>query len=160
MDSLIEIYVDLEKEKFTFKRSQAFFDHLDVSLIFETTDELFFDNLKFDISISNTEYNKTESFPPPGIKYEATQGGTFQRAYFEIKRGIDYKLEISLQNAGKFLKDSMMFKADIPESINAGWIWDGNQWQSPIPYPTDGKLYIWNNDEKNWVLGIQPEVAG
>ena len=25
-------------------------------------------------------------------------------------------------------------------------------WESPVPYPTDGKLYIWNENIKNWEL--------
>jgi len=29
------------------------------------------------------------------------------------------------------------------------------QWDSPVPYPTDGGLYSWNEETKNWSL-IQP----
>jgi len=33
--------------------------------------------------------------------------------------------------------------------------WTLNQttylWESPVPYPTDGKLYAWNEDTKSWV---------
>ena len=25
------------------------------------------------------------------------------------------------------------------------------QWQAPIPYPTDGKRYYWNEDTQSWV---------
>ena len=25
------------------------------------------------------------------------------------------------------------------------------QWQAPIPYPTDGKTYYWNEDTQQWV---------
>jgi hypothetical protein len=25
------------------------------------------------------------------------------------------------------------------------------QWQAPIPYPTDGKVYYWNEDTQQWV---------
>jgi hypothetical protein len=25
------------------------------------------------------------------------------------------------------------------------------QWQAPIPYPTDGKYYYWNEDTQQWV---------
>lgn len=28
---------------------------------------------------------------------------------------------------------------------------EGCLWQSPIPYPTDGKEYRWNESELNWV---------
>ena len=26
------------------------------------------------------------------------------------------------------------------------WLWD-----SPVPYPTDGKIYVWNEELVNWV---------
>jgi len=26
------------------------------------------------------------------------------------------------------------------------------EWQSPVPYPTDGQLYVWDEAGKNWVL--------
>jgi hypothetical protein len=25
------------------------------------------------------------------------------------------------------------------------------QWQAPIPYPTDGKIYYWNEETQSWV---------
>ena len=25
-------------------------------------------------------------------------------------------------------------------------------WESPVPYPTDGKRYLWNEEELEWVL--------
>jgi hypothetical protein len=25
------------------------------------------------------------------------------------------------------------------------------QWQAPTPYPTDGKVYVWSEDEANWL---------
>lgn len=28
------------------------------------------------------------------------------------------------------------------------------QWQSPLPYPTDGKFYLWNEENKLWQLAI------
>lgn len=30
------------------------------------------------------------------------------------------------------------------------WIWSGTEWEAPIPYPTDGKYYIWNESTKSW----------
>ena len=29
---------------------------------------------------------------------------------------------------------------------NSTWLWE-----SPIPYPTDGKAYVWSEDTQNWV---------
>lgn len=35
----------------------------------------------------------------------------------------------------------------------ASWSLDENfDWQSPIPYPTDGQLYQWNEETRTWDL--------
>ena len=43
--------------------------------------------------------------------------------------------------------------AFIPPQPYPSWILDETtcQWQSPIPYPIDGKGYIWNENTTNWV---------
>jgi len=33
-------------------------------------------------------------------------------------------------------------------TINAGTNWT---WTAPVPYPTDGKIYVWNESTTNWV---------
>ena len=31
------------------------------------------------------------------------------------------------------------------------WIWNGSDWEAPVPMPTlGGYLYSWNEDSKNW----------
>lgn len=42
--------------------------------------------------------------------------------------------------------------AFIPPKINNGWILNEEtcDWESSIPYPQDGKTYIWNNEIENW----------
>ena len=32
----------------------------------------------------------------------------------------------------------------------ASWIRNGSFWDAPIPYPTDGKIYNWNETEGAW----------
>ena len=32
------------------------------------------------------------------------------------------------------------------------------QWQAPVPYPTDGQAYVWNEDIKNWEVNTTPVV--
>lgn len=31
---------------------------------------------------------------------------------------------------------------------------DSCVWEAPIPYPNDGNMYFWNEDNKEWVLYI------
>jgi len=33
---------------------------------------------------------------------------------------------------------------------HASWTRDGSYWKPPVPYPTDGKFYQWNETELQW----------
>jgi hypothetical protein len=40
----------------------------------------------------------------------------------------------------------------FPPSPSPSWVLDEDaQWKPPIPYPTDGKTYTWNEDKLEWV---------
>lgn len=43
--------------------------------------------------------------------------------------------------------------AFIPPQPFPSWtlIEETCQWQAPVPYPTDEKVYVWNEDEANWL---------
>lgn len=43
--------------------------------------------------------------------------------------------------------------AFIPPMPLDSWILneDTCRWEAPVPYPTDGKFYVWNEDIINWV---------
>jgi len=43
--------------------------------------------------------------------------------------------------------------AFIPPKPYASWVLDEGTclWNAPTPYPTDGKMYRWNEDTTNWV---------
>jgi len=38
-----------------------------------------------------------------------------------------------------------------PKSFNK-WVLNENtcQWEAPIPYPTDGLMYVWNDNREEW----------
>ena len=43
--------------------------------------------------------------------------------------------------------------AFIPPKPYNSWVLNEETclWDSPIPYPNDGKLYIWNEEQLNWI---------
>ena len=57
-----------------------------------------------------------------------------------------------------YVYDSVM-DAFIPPKLFASWLLNKTtcQWEAPIPYPNDGKDYIWDETKKNWVL---PNIQG
>lgn len=43
--------------------------------------------------------------------------------------------------------------AFIPPKPYNSWVLDEDtcRWESPVPYPTDDKIYIWDEDTESWV---------
>ena len=49
--------------------------------------------------------------------------------------------------------------AFIPPKPYPSWILNEDTclWEPPVPYPTDGERYLWNEEELEWVLVSAPE---
>lgn len=43
--------------------------------------------------------------------------------------------------------------AFIPSKLYSTWVLDEEtcQWNAPVDYPSDGKEYIWNDEQVNWI---------
>jgi hypothetical protein len=44
--------------------------------------------------------------------------------------------------------------AFIPPKLINSWVLNENtcMWEAPVPYPTDGKIYVWNESSLTWEL--------
>jgi hypothetical protein len=87
-----------------------------------------------------------------------TQDGIFWENYYGNLRGqrclrTSYHGNIRKQYAG--IGDTYNESADVfitPQPYPS-WALDSNyDWQPPVPYPTDGGYYIWNEELNEWVL--------
>ena len=38
-----------------------------------------------------------------------------------------------------------------PPAPYPSWVWDGEGWQAPVEYPSDGNTYTWDEDTVSWV---------
>lgn len=52
--------------------------------------------------------------------------------------------------------------AFIPQRVFSSWVLneDTCQWEPPIPYPTDGGNYVWNELERCWHQIFDDQVVG
>jgi hypothetical protein len=52
---------------------------------------------------------------------------------------------------GRVVSEELMKSGTVDHQPNKSWTLDENfQWQPPVPYPDDGKGYMWNEDELKW----------
>jgi hypothetical protein len=78
--------------------------------------------------------------------------GTWQKTYYDAAQRENPSLwGFNFAGTG-FVYDSIR-KAFIPPQPYFSWSLNENtcQWESPIPMPTDGKMYAWNEKAKNWI---------
>lgn len=67
---------------------------------------------------------------------QTSYNGTFRKNYAGI--GYTYREDID---------------AFVPPQPYASWILNDTtaQWEAPVPYPTDGKMYVWDEATTSWV---------
>jgi len=77
-------------------------------------------------------------------------GGTWKQTSYHAKirknyAGVGYKYDATLD-------------AFIPPQPYASWVLDETtaQWKAPVDYPTDGKVYSWDEATTSWVEVTQP----
>jgi len=52
----------------------------------------------------------------------------------------------------KYYYNSELKKIEHKKGPFESWTLVDGKWKAPVPYPTDRKVYIWNESKKNWVL--------
>jgi hypothetical protein len=71
----------------------------------------------------------------------------------QVCKRTSYNGSIRKQYAGKGFTYDADGDVFIEPSPYPSWTLDENyDWQAPIPYPTDGKEYLWNEQELAWNL--------
>ena len=95
--------------------------------------------------------------------YLAHDGYTYKRTSYNTRGGIHYQSDNntpSIDQSKSFRKNyagigyyyDPIRDAFIPPKPFPSWILneDSCLWDSPVPYPNDGKMYEWNEDILNW----------
>jgi hypothetical protein len=93
----------------------------------------------------------------------AHDGYIYKRTSYNTRGGIHYQADNntpSLDQSKAFRKNyagigyyyDSIRDAFIPPKPFPSWILNEQSclWQSPIPYPNDGKMYQWNEETGNW----------
>ena len=90
-----------------------------------------------------------------GVENE-TKGVTFCRSLFgEDTKWVQtsYNANIRKNYAGIGFKYDSELDAFIAPKPFDSWTLDEDtaQWEAPTPYPTDGKIYYWSEDDLTWL---------
>ena len=108
-------------------------------------------NIVLDVNVVNNETVGNLPFPesePVGVAFLTEWSG----GYTNWKQ-TSYNASFRKNYAGiGYTYDSVLDVFISPKPYSS-WLLNTEtcQWQAPIPYPTDGKYYYWNEDTQQWV---------
>ena len=73
---------------------------------------------------------------------------------YDIWKQTSYNGNIRKNYAGIGFKYDESRDAFIPPQPYPSWTLNETtcRWEAPVPYPTDGELYVWNETNKTWDL--------
>lgn len=98
-------------------------------------------------------------FPKPGVKYVQTDQEYLVSVQLETEPTHTYELFLWAENNDTRIEKIFEITIPKPQQPYNSWLWDQEKliWEAPIPYPTDGKPYIWNEYEQEWTLILREE---
>jgi hypothetical protein len=108
-------------------------------------------NIVLDVNVVNNETVGNLPFPesePVGVAFLTDWSG----GYSNWKQ-TSYNASFRKNYAGIGYTYDSVLDAFIAPKPYPSWLLNTEtcQWQAPIPYPTDGKQYYWNEDTQQWV---------
>ena len=108
-------------------------------------------NIVLDVNVVNNETINNLPFPesePIGVAFLTEWSG----GYTNWKQ-TSYNANFRKNFAGVGYTYDAVLDAFIAPKPYPSWLLNTETclWQPPIPYPTDGKIYSWNEDTQQWV---------
>lgn len=109
-------------------------------------------NVVLDVNVVDNNVIDNLPFPesePVGVQFLTEWSGGYTNW-----RQTSYNGSFRKNYAGLGYTYSTDLDAFIPPKPYPSWLLNTNtcQWQPPIPYPNDGKQYIWDEATQSWVL--------
>lgn len=113
-----------------------------------------FDNLSFGWSLSvDGEESASATYPPEDVVYVSTDQQYMTVDAIDVRPDDACVLTVWAENAGKRFETTHEWTVDRPASPYPSWVWNVETaaWGAPVPMPTDGKRYVWDDDTTSWV---------
>jgi hypothetical protein len=108
-------------------------------------------NVVLEVNVVSNETVNNLPFPesePVGVAFLTEWSG----GYTNWKQ-TSYNASFRKNYAGVGFTYDANLDAFIAPKPYPSWLLDTNtaQWRAPVPYPTDGKVYVWNEETQSWV---------
>ena len=122
----------------------------------KNSNRIIFDNLNFGITIKDGKNTVVqESFPKDNIQYVSTDQEVLEMMpSTTLLYNKDYQYHVWVENSGERSEHSFTRKTEKPIQVFPSWSWsdESQRWEPPIPHPDPSKIYLWNEENQEWVL--------
>jgi hypothetical protein len=96
------------------------------------------------VIVATQEFIDTSAEGNPANWIETSIDGSFRKQYAGIGYTYDAQADVFI----------------TPQPYPS-WTLDSNyDWVAPVPYPNDGKMYMWDETTLSWVLFPNPQLTG
>lgn len=110
--------------------------------------------LQFDISVTVSGEAVFEAHHPQGgVAFVETDQEWLIRETISLSYDDEVTVSLSVSHDGSEYSHEHTFLIPRPEAPFASWVWDGEGWNAPSPYPGDDTyFYNWDEETTSWVL--------
>jgi hypothetical protein len=140
---------DLNENKWSFAEEYQSSYHVD--LFFKFNSNLIYKDLSFGFEIKKElEVIIKKSWPQGKTKYVSSNQSFLETERILLNPTELYKVECWAINDN--LRTNVFFDLclPIPKKVFDSWVWKDYKWNPPVPYPTDGKIYKWDELICQW----------
>ena len=104
--------------------------------------------------------SNADTSTPDGNEVESIGIAFCQRLFGGNWRQTSYNGNFRVRYAGIGYTYDSQLDAFIPPKPYPSWVLSPItiDWEAPVPYPTDGKVYSWNEGTLSWAL-VEPQPA-
>jgi hypothetical protein len=104
--------------------------------------------------------SNSDTSTPDGNEVESIGIAFCQRLFGGNWRQTSYNGNFRVRYAGIGYTYNSQLDAFIPPKPYPSWVLSPVtvDWEAPVPYPTDGKVYFWNEGTGSWAL-VEPQPA-
>lgn len=114
-------------------------------------------NFSFGWSWSDEKNKETIEWPPSNIIIrELSNNRVFSYSPAWVSDAqVTFKVWAS--NGGVTHTSEISFVVPRPPQPFPSWVWDGTDWQPPVPYPDGDGWYEWDEEALDWVVITEPD---
>lgn len=113
---------------------------------------------KFFVDIVDSKNNKIERyFPESHVNLMTTSLDIIHSFNYFFRPDESYKLKVRYDYENSTYQKEFDFVGVRPKKPYNSWLWDGDNWRAPVPYPTTNEepllneIYQWDEDTISWI---------